>query len=32
MNILIADLDQKFIDDIQHSWSVAGTTLFACTR
>ncbi len=32
MNILIADLDQKFIDDIQHSWSVAGTTLFTCTR
>uniref|UniRef100_UPI00262F5709 sigma-54-dependent transcriptional regulator n=1 Tax=uncultured Fibrobacter sp. TaxID=261512 RepID=UPI00262F5709 len=32
MNILIADLDQKFIGDIQHSWSVAGTTLFTCTR
>lgn len=32
MNILIADLDQKFVGDIQHSWSVAGTTLFACTR
>ena len=32
MNVLIADLDQKFVGDIQHSWSVSGTTLLTCTR
>lgn len=31
MNILIADFDQKFISDIQRSWSVAGTNLLTCS-
>lgn len=30
MNILIADQDQKFLSDIQHSWSVAGSELICC--
>ncbi len=30
MNILIADLDQKFIDGVNRSWSVPGTTLLLC--
>ncbi len=30
MNVLIADSDQKFINDIQRSWSVANTSLLTC--
>lgn len=32
MNILIADLDQRFVDDIQRSWSVPGTDVLVCSR
>ncbi len=31
MNILIADSDQKFVNDIQRSWSVANTNLLTCS-
>lgn len=31
MKILIADLDQKFISEIQRSWSVANTELLTCS-
>lgn len=31
MNILIADFDQKFLSDIQRSWSVADTNLLTCS-
>ena len=30
MNILIADLDQKFIEGVERSWSVPGTNLLVC--
>ena len=32
MNILIADLDQKFVDDTKRSWSVPGTDILACSQ
>ena len=32
MNVLIADLDQKFIDDMERSWVVPGTTLLTCRK
>ena len=31
MNILIADLDRKFVDELQRNWSVAGTNLLVCS-
>ena len=31
MNILIADFDRKFVDEIQRSWSIAGTNLHVCS-
>lgn len=31
MNILIADSDQKFVNDIQRSWSVPNTNLLTCS-
>ena len=30
MNVLIADLDQKFIDGVERSWSVPGANLLVC--
>lgn len=32
MNILIADLDQRFVDDIQRSWSVPDTDVLVCSQ
>jgi two-component system nitrogen regulation response regulator GlnG len=31
MNILIADFDRKFVDELQRNWSVAGTNLLVCS-
>ena len=31
MNILIADLDRKFVDELQRNWSIAGTNLLVCS-
>ena len=31
MNILIADSDRKFVDELQRNWSVAGTNLQVCS-
>ena len=31
MKILIADLDQNFISDIQHSWSIPDTDFVVCS-
>ena len=31
MNILIADFDRKFVDEIQRNWSLAGTDLLVCS-
>ncbi len=31
MNILIADSDRKFVDELQRNWSVAGTNLLVCS-
>ena len=31
MNILIADFDRKFVEELQRNWSVAGTNLLVCS-
>jgi len=31
MNILIADFDQKFVEELQRNWSIAGTNLLVCS-
>jgi two-component system nitrogen regulation response regulator GlnG len=31
MNILIADFDRKFVEELQRNWSVAGTDLLVCS-
>ena len=31
MNILIADFDRKFVDELQRNWSLAGTDLHVCS-
>ena len=31
MNILIADFDRKFVEELQRNWSVAGTNLMVCS-
>ena len=31
MNILIADFDRKFVEELQRNWSIAGTNLLVCS-